>query len=301
MNEKYKENFIFFLNTSILKDIEYFIYISGHCSVELPEISNVKYFYIENKNHDFGALFEFNKNNNSIDYDAYIFINSSVRGPFIPSYNPSDWYKLFTSKLTDKVGLVGSSICTLPLDSHNSIDFEKRFNFDPPYVHVQTTAYALSSVGYKVLLKNDFFKIDKKLHKNKLVLRYEILLSQLLLKNGLIISSLLPTLESFSSKKKNTRFPDTAKNGDPLYKSGFYGRSLSPMECVFIKTNRNIISDKELASYTFTSLIKQQENQLLNKDGVDLFQNSLKKLQSGRLLTMLIKKLKLTLKKILNN
>ena len=65
LNRSYKENFVFFLNTAIFDDAYYFIYISGNCSVKLPNLSNVKYFFIENKNNDFGAVTEFAKHNDS--------------------------------------------------------------------------------------------------------------------------------------------------------------------------------------------------------------------------------------------
>jgi hypothetical protein len=44
-------------------------------------IFNVQYFFIENKNNDFGAVIEFNKCHKNYDY--YVFVNSSVRGPFL--------------------------------------------------------------------------------------------------------------------------------------------------------------------------------------------------------------------------
>jgi hypothetical protein len=166
-NYKYKENLIFFLNTAIVNEIEYFIYISGICSVKLPKIPNIHYIHIKNENHDFAALIEFYKKNFFLNYDIFIFINSSVRGPFVPNYISLKWYELFTSKLSKKVALVGSSICTLPLDSKNSIDFEKEYNFNPPYFHIQTTAYAISSAGYKILLNKGFFELNKKLKKKK--------------------------------------------------------------------------------------------------------------------------------------
>jgi len=66
-NSKYKDNFVFFLNTAILDELDYFIYISGTCTANLIKRKNIKYRYIENKNNDFGGLLEFNKECENFD------------------------------------------------------------------------------------------------------------------------------------------------------------------------------------------------------------------------------------------
>jgi len=156
LNETYKDNFVYFLNTSIVEEIEYFFYISGSCSIKLPKLSNVQYINIANKNNDFGAVVEFSRDKRSFNFDAYIFVNSSVRGPFMPSYYSFNWYEIFISKLSTNIAMVGSSINLLPEDALISDYFKKKFSFDPPYIHVQTTAYALSNEGYRVLSRKVF-------------------------------------------------------------------------------------------------------------------------------------------------
>ena len=270
VNETYKNNFIFFLNTAIDRDANYFIFISSSCSIDLPNFSNVEYFFIENKNNDFGAVTEFHKLPKSHNFKNYIFINSSVRGPFLTTYYNKRWYEAFTSQLSEQVVLVGSSINLLPEGSFHSIEFGKRHNYKPPFIHVQTTAYALSSKGYKLLTKNNFYSQSTKLTKNEVISDYEILMSQILMRAGLTISSLLPTLKNFNSSRKYLDIKNTSKNGDVLFKSAFYGRSLSPIECLFVKTNRNMISENELCSYTFTSLLEKHETNELDANGVKL-------------------------------
>ncbi len=49
---------------------------------------------------------------------------------------------------------------------------------------------------------------------------------------------------------------------------------MSPFEALFVKTNRNMISERELASYTFTSLAKNYNEGNLTKEGVNLFEKS---------------------------
>lgn len=191
VNKTYKDNFIFFLNTAIYPDAKYFIFISGTCSIDLPKRSNVNIYFIENRNNDFGAVVGFHKLSKSYDFDNYIFINSSVRGPFKATYCKEIWYEVFTSQLSENVGLVGSSINLLPTTAKDSIEFENRHSYEAPYIHVQTTAYALSADSYKVLESYNFFNENDVLNKTEVVSDYEILMSQILMKAGFTITSLL--------------------------------------------------------------------------------------------------------------
>lgn len=49
-------------------------------------------------------------------YRYFIFLNSSVRGPFIPNYMPHGWQwtQAFTDRLSDEVKGVSSSLVCLP-------------------------------------------------------------------------------------------------------------------------------------------------------------------------------------------
>lgn len=277
-NLKYKDNFVFFLNTAIEEKYDYYIYISGSSSVKLPKRKNIKYRYIEDKNNDFGRLVKFHQEFQSLIFSTYIFINCSVRGPFLPSYFHEKWDTIFSSKLSKNIVLVGSSINLLPSSTKHSELFSQQYHFKPPYIHVQTTAYALSRNGYKILLEKGFFNEDRFLEKNDLICRYEILMSQIILASGHSIGSILPTQYEFNNKKKDTEFQGTTNNGDPLYKYAFYGRSLSPLEIIFIKTNSNMISNRELASYTFTSLSNKANGDFVTKDGRELQKRSKKQM-----------------------
>ena len=221
LNRSYKENFVFFLNTAIFDDAYYFIYISGSCSVKLPNLPNVKYFFIENKNNDFGAVTEFAKHNDSNAFDVYVELNKAWIGANSDDEREKIWHQIFTSRLSASIALVGSSINLLPEKSYHSIKFGERHKFRPPFIHVQTTAYALSSIGSEVAQKG-FFNQYKKLEKDDVISDYEIQMSQIIMENGFSISSLLPTFEEFNIAKKVVDFPNTLRDGDPLFKSAGY-------------------------------------------------------------------------------
>ena len=276
LDPTYKNNLIFFLNTAVSNKYEYYIYISGKCSATLPEASNIHYNYIENKNNDFGGVIQFFKDTKSKSFLNYIFINSSVRGPFIPKYYKNDWPEIFLSLLSDEVVLVGSAINILPSETSYSKKFQKQYNFNPPFVHVQTPSFALSSHGFKLLEKKGFFDHNTHLSKLDIIFRYEILMSTLIINNGLSIRSILPIYNKFDFNNRNLNINGTSINGDVSYKSAFYGRSISPIEMIFIKTNRNMITKRELASYTLTSLAEKDKDTFITKDGIKLLEESLK-------------------------
>ena len=276
LDPTYKNNLVFFLNTAVSNKYEYYIYISGKCSATLPEASNIHYNYIENKNNDFGGVIQFFKDTKSKSFLNYIFINSSVRGPFIPKYYKNDWPEIFLSLLSDEVVLVGSAINILPSETSYSKKFQKQYNFNPPFVHVQTPSFALSSQGFKLLKKKGFFDHNTHLSKLDTIFRYEILMSTLIINNGFSIGSVLPLYNKFDFNNRNLNINGTSINGDVSYKSAFYGRSISPLEMIFIKTNRNMITKRELASYTLTSLAEKDKDTFITKDGIKLLEESLK-------------------------
>ena len=108
VDDEYRDSFLFFLNTGINNKAQYFIYISGPCSVNLPVLPNLEVIYIDNKNFDFGAQYEFSKRNDCLNYNAYIFVNSSMRGPFLPEYYTRDWQLIFTERLKKKLHLLAA-------------------------------------------------------------------------------------------------------------------------------------------------------------------------------------------------
>ena len=53
----YRDNLTYFLSTAIHAQADYYIIISGKCSLTLPHFDNVKYIYTENINNDFGRKY----------------------------------------------------------------------------------------------------------------------------------------------------------------------------------------------------------------------------------------------------
>lgn len=268
----YKENLIYFLCVGILPHIDYYIFVAGDCTIGLPELKNVTYINMKNWNNDFGGHIKYVKSNFSKSYSNFIFINSSVRGPFLPHYMRTDWTDVFTDLLKDDIHLVGSSINILSSASPNSLLFKDIYQYRPPYTHVQTTAFALSAEAFQYLIDIGFYDVDRELTKDEVIIHYELRLSQEILKKGWNFTSILPVYSSFDYRLKNENSNNTSsRGGDTLYKDAFYSRSLTPLELIFIKVNRDIIDTTALASITFTGLYSKLKNIRNFADGYFLF------------------------------
>jgi hypothetical protein len=264
----YRDNLIYFLSVGILDEYDYYIVIAGQCTINIPKKENIFIINTENKNNDYGGYSKFIKSQNINKYNFFIFINSSVRGPFLLSHSPSDWTSPFIEKLSGETHLVGSSINQLPtLNLHSKI-LEKHYAYPPPYVHVQTTSYALTAEALHHLISIGFYANDRLMSKPEVIALYELRLSREIIKNGWNISCVLPLYDSIDYRC-DSDVPENhfAKNGNVLFQKGFLGRTLSPFELIFIKINRNMLSQEELDSYTYTTLFNHSSKDSFQECG----------------------------------
>jgi hypothetical protein len=271
----YKNNLVYFLSVGILDKIDYYILISGKCTIDLPDWPNVTYIKIDNWNNDFGGYIKFFQMGGVERYDEFVFVNSSVRGPYLPGYAHNRWVDAFLDRLCGDVHLVGASINILPADSPHSERFSAIFKYAPPFVHVQTTAYALSAAGVSYLKSIGFYDVDKTLSKKEVISYYELRMSQEIINYGWNINCFIPVYDGLDYRKSSFPFPNfSSRNGDVLLKNGYYGRTLSPAEAMFVKVNRDMISEEDLASYTFTALVCQSKKIQDFADGMALLASS---------------------------
>lgn len=260
---KYRENLIYFLSTAYREELDFYIIISGTHSVSLPNIPNINYINTENKNNDYGgysyALSEIKDKINK--YSHFIFINSSVRGPFLTPQNTECWTNLFCNQMNDEIHLAGSSINILPKESRHHTLFKNHFEYKEPYSHIQTTAYALSAQAINHLLDIGFYDIKERLTKDEVICKYEIRLSQEIKRAGWNIKPLLSKYNNTDYRKPHTDINHSSRNGDPLFKGAYFGSTAKPNELVFVKTNRNLIPMTTLYFYTYKnlSLIKNKK------------------------------------------
>jgi hypothetical protein len=164
-------------------------------------------------------------------YKYFIFINSSVRGPFFPpnflkflSDNKDKsfyWYHVFTKRLNDKIKLVGPTTSCIPVP------------------HVQSCFFATDFVGLTVLLQPGangpegiFGCFTIKIHVS---FNSEVPSSNRILGSGYLIDSLMTKYQKFNFKESHNQLCNQHRN--PYIDNYLEGTSLEPYELVFVKYN----------------------------------------------------------------
>jgi hypothetical protein len=251
----YRDNLLHFLLFGVLPELDYIFVMSGNHSVQLPELPNLRYCFTEPKKSDFGGYAQLiNEDLNLDSYANILFINSSVRGPFIPTYHQQAWYAAFLEQMQDDIGMVGVSICTLKEDFRHSIHYQARYGGNPPYSHVQTMAYMLRKEVLTQLITDGFYREDRDATKTLAIEDYEIHLSQLVLKQGWNLRCLLPEFNSIDYRLPHTNPNPTSTVGDPNEVLGYFGRSAHPYETIFVKTNRDLYTEAYLDRLAYSML-----------------------------------------------
>ena len=151
----------------------------------LKAFKNVKFIRTKNECYDLGAIGNVLTSLKSRlhTYQFIIWLNSSVRGPFIPQIlrERVHWTEFLTEKINKQVKLVGVTINCEP------------FNNGPPLPHVQSYCAATDSIGISLLLKQRAFECYR--DRIETISKSEIGSSQIVLEAGYNIASLMEKYE----------------------------------------------------------------------------------------------------------
>jgi len=220
-----EQNLAFFIRTAVRQShhADYYFILQQidnkiFDETKLPTLpSNAHYVQHENKCFDIGTIGWFlsigmiDKNR----YKYFIFLNSSVRGPFVVSYYDSSvWYTIFTRRLNDHIKLVGCTInCQIA-------------------PHVQSYLWALSLETLDFLLKNNtVFTCHGSMVGT--ISKAEIGASQMLLDSGYGIDSLMRKYQGMDFRyNRSTNCVDKI---NPTFNKAANGITLDPYEVVFVK------------------------------------------------------------------
>eukprot|EP01117_Protostelium_nocturnum_P003766 TRINITY_DN1502_c1_g1_i5.p1 TRINITY_DN1502_c1_g1~~TRINITY_DN1502_c1_g1_i5.p1 ORF type:complete len:185 (-),score=16.71 TRINITY_DN1502_c1_g1_i5:96-650(-) len=147
-------------------------------------------------------------------YKRFIFMNSSIRGPFMPSYSSECWSDVFSARFTDKVKMSG-----LTYNCYDKVDH-----------HIQGMMFATDDVGFEIMKPtmkcfNDFWGA---------VLQSEIKLSNQILNKGYDIY-----VTQASAWEEGSYFQNCTTN-DLWSDNFYYGGNLNPYELIFFKSNRKL-------------------------------------------------------------
>jgi hypothetical protein len=250
----YRDNLIFFLSMAP-ESADLFLVAAESTLPDLPDIPRLSVIPTRNLNLDWGGYGQaFSKVTGLEAYDALFFINSSVRGPFLSVHDDKSWIRSLTDLLQGDVHLVGTSINHLPESSRYAARYRQLFDHSGPLSHVQTTAYAMTQSAFQHLMSMGFYDVDREYPKEEVIFRYELRLSQEILAKGWNIRGFLQGDQGIDYRQPHEDSNFAAVGGDPLRPFAFFGRTASPIEALFIKTNRSLLETEALTSWTYTAL-----------------------------------------------
>jgi len=226
-SEKSIKNLAFFIKNGLFEvdNIYYIFIIKGNIlSIKIPNFYNINILKTDNKGYDFGGWADGLNSININDYNYFIFLNDSARGPFLPRYiNKIDWVKCFTNIITDEIKLIGSTR-----------------NND----HIQSFAFSTDIIGLNILLHQNIFNKDRciqilKQGKSIFIKEFEINMSKYIINHKYKISGL--------QLSENKLIPIPI---DIHYENAYFGMTINPIEVIFIKSGPGRINDIYLNNYT---------------------------------------------------
>lgn len=228
----YNDRVEHFLQNCIFNDNDVdFIIIVNNKNIKLDiqnNKNNVKVLIRDNIGFDFGGWSDALLLNNLYkNYDNFIFVNSSVVGPFIPSYYKNKWTDIYINGLLENnIRLFGSTIntCKDPINK----------------AHVQSYIFSMDKECLEYLIKCEIFSMNNYAKTFKeAIFQKEILMSRKIIENKWNIGSLFEKYKNvdftFTNKKPedyNIHFLDDIMFS--LYKNVLW----NPYQLVFIKGNR---------------------------------------------------------------
>ena len=243
-NRDYIDNLKYFIQHALYDDIHYIFCINGRkCSVEIPTSPNIEILERDNHDYDFGAYSDALKNIDISSYDYFFFINTSVCGPFLREN--IRWTQPFLDLLTDNVKLVGTTIniCDVrdpETQKKGCLDILVEKGYKPPFSHVQSQVFVLDNEALRYIISQGLFDQSSEKDFVRFVVLREILLSQLILRNGWNINCILPKYKGIDYRIITRDINWTTLNGDAYYPGRYFGGSIKPYDVIFIKTNRNL-------------------------------------------------------------
>ena len=177
---EYNQRVKYFIKKALFKkeNID-FLFIANNLSITRENINLPSYvFFLNRKNEGFDfAAWSYGLLKNDIykNYEYFIFVNSSVIGPFLYVYYTEDWVNIYINPLKhNNVKLFGSTINT------------------KYYPHVQSYIFSMNIITLQFLINNKIFSLTK--FSNDFIdtiFNKEILMSKLILQKKWNIGCLL--------------------------------------------------------------------------------------------------------------
>ncbi len=218
----------FIKNCIFYKDNIDFIVISNGDNTYLDLPDYVKFFKRENIGFDFGGWSDALLTNDLYkNYNKFIFVNSSVSGPFLPSYYKGKWTDVYLEELKyNNIKLFGSTINTMENPRNKA--------------HVQSYIFSLEKEALEYLIEKKIFTKEKYVETlTEAIETREIAMSRLIIENNWNIGCLLPIYKNidFTFKNSTPQEYNIPYEEDLMYEH-FRNILWSEYQLVFIKGNR---------------------------------------------------------------
>lgn len=220
----FNERVEYFINHCIFYDENIdFVIISNDKNNEIKAPPFVKIIKRDNIGYDFGGWSDALLTDNLYqNYDTFLFVNSSVIGPFLPSNYQGNWINIYLNGLRDDIKLFGSTINTC---------------YEPfTKSHVQSYIFATDKEALEYLIRCGIFSITE--YETTFIgaiQNKEIAMSTKILQNGWNIGSLLPYYKGVDFRNpQNHNIQWQTDIMYPQYRNILWNE----YELVFIKGNR---------------------------------------------------------------
>ena len=227
---EYNQRVKLFFERCIFKDdnIDFMVISNNSENTEILNLpSYVKTMRRNNIGYDFGGWSDALLTNELYtNYENFVFVNSSVVGPFTPGYFTDNWVNAYINGLKGNIKLFGSTINTIRDPLHKS--------------HIQSYIFAMNKETLLYLIECEIFSITKYEETfEDAVWNREVLMSRKIIDNGWNIGSLMSyyrdvdfTFRTKTPEQYNMRFLGDVMNIQHRNKVW------NELELIFIKGNR---------------------------------------------------------------
>lgn len=217
-----------FIENCIFKDENIdFIIISNNYNKTFCYPDYVKFILRDNIGYDFGGWSDALLTNNLYkNYDKFIFLNSSVIGPFLHSNYTGKWTDIYINGLQNNIKLFGSTIntCRKPLIKS----------------HVQSYIFSMNKETLEYLIECEIFSVTNYAKTfEQAVWNKEVRMSKKIIEKKWNIGSLLNCYKDvdFTFNEKKPEDYNIAFRDDIMFQR-FKDKLWNINELVFIKGNR---------------------------------------------------------------
>jgi hypothetical protein len=213
-----------FIETGIFKDPNVdFMMIINNPTTKIHTPSYVKIMNRENMGYDFGAWSDAVLTFDLVHkYDKFIFLNSSVTGPYV--YTREKWTDLFLNGLEGNIKLYGCTINAMKDPIHRS--------------HVQSYLFCMDKKTLSFLIQKGIFsKTYVKTFRDAIIYK-EVLMSRLILNHGWNIGSRLPYYKDVDFTFNTKKISDYPVFLGDVMNNTFYNKLWTKEQLIFLKGNR---------------------------------------------------------------